>query len=127
MAVAPAYLGNVIRIITETGLRIYRELTPMKKGQVDLKNAVVWIPDSKTSNGVAEVPLTTQAVKRSKTRSRSRETDRISFQASSTNAANPMKGHRGDWSVHERLADGSIVEWSDKPNAAEKASVTKIG
>jgi hypothetical protein len=35
----------------------------MKKEQVDVKNAVVWIPDSKTSNGVAEVPLTEQAVK----------------------------------------------------------------
>jgi len=34
----------VIRIITETGLRVYRELTPLKKEQVDLENAVVWIP-----------------------------------------------------------------------------------
>ena len=30
----------------------------MKKDQVDLGNKVVWIPDSKTPNGVAEVPLT---------------------------------------------------------------------
>jgi integrase len=30
----------------------------MKKDQVDLENAVVWISDSKTPNGVAEVPLT---------------------------------------------------------------------
>jgi integrase len=30
----------------------------MKKDQVDLENATVWIPDSKTPNGVAEVPLT---------------------------------------------------------------------
>jgi len=28
---APAYLRNVIRIITETGLRVYKELAPMKK------------------------------------------------------------------------------------------------
>lgn len=34
----------------------------MKKEQVDLKNGVVWIPDSKTPNGVAEVPLTELAV-----------------------------------------------------------------
>ena len=59
---APEYLRNVIRIITETGLRIYKELTPMKKEQVDLENTVVWIPDSKTPNGVAEVPLTEIAV-----------------------------------------------------------------
>jgi integrase len=55
---APEYLRNVIRIITETGLRIYKELTPMKKDQLDLENRTVWIPDSKTANGVAEVPLT---------------------------------------------------------------------
>src|ERR1041384_3833159 len=55
---APEYLRNIIRIITETGLRVYKELMPMKKEQVDLENALVWIPDSKTPNGVAEVPLT---------------------------------------------------------------------
>ena len=55
---APEYLRNVIQIITETGLRIYKELTPMKKDQLDLENRTVWIPDSKTPNGVAEVPLT---------------------------------------------------------------------
>jgi len=55
---APEYLRNIIRIITETGLRVYKELMPMKKEQVDLENAMVWIPDSKTPNGIAEVPLT---------------------------------------------------------------------
>jgi integrase len=59
---APDCLRNIIRIITETGLRVYKELMPMKKDQVDLENAVVWIPDSKTPNGVAEVPLTELAV-----------------------------------------------------------------
>lgn len=59
---APDYLRNVIQIITETGLRIYKELAPMTKDQLDLDNGVVWIPDSKTPNGVAEVPLTAIAV-----------------------------------------------------------------
>ena len=58
----PQHLRNIIRIITETGLRIYKELTPMRKDQVDLHNAVVWIPDSKTPNGIAEVPLTPLAI-----------------------------------------------------------------
>jgi integrase len=61
-AAAPPYLKHAIQIITETGLRVYRELTPMKKEHLDLLNAVVWIPDSKTENGVAEVPLTELAV-----------------------------------------------------------------
>jgi len=55
---APQYLRNVIRIITETGLRVYKELAPMRKDQVDLANKYVWIPYSKTPNGIAEVPLT---------------------------------------------------------------------
>ena len=59
---APPYLRNVIRIITETGLRVYKELAPMKKDDVDLDHALVWIPDSKTESGVAEVPLTELAV-----------------------------------------------------------------
>jgi integrase len=45
------YLRNVIRIITETGLRVYKELMPIKKEQRDLENAVIWIPDLKTPNG----------------------------------------------------------------------------
>lgn len=57
-AAAPLYLRNVIRIITETGLRVYKELACMRKDQVDLANRVVFIEDSKTPTGVAEVPLT---------------------------------------------------------------------
>jgi integrase len=55
---APDYLRNVVRIITETGLRVYKELLSMRKDQIDLANAVLWIPDSKTPNGIAELPLT---------------------------------------------------------------------
>jgi integrase len=45
-------LRNAVHIITETGLRVYKELTPMRKDQVDIQNAVVWIPDSKAPNGL---------------------------------------------------------------------------
>src|SRR5258707_3479118 len=31
-----AHLRNVVRIITETGLRVYKELMPVTNGQVDL-------------------------------------------------------------------------------------------
>ena len=60
---APIYLRNVIRILTETGLRIYKELAPLRKEDVDLANKLVFIADSKTPTGVAEVPLTDIAVK----------------------------------------------------------------
>lgn len=58
----PEYLRNVVRIITETGLRVYKEPAPMRKDQVDLSNAVVWIPDSRTPKGTAEVPLSPLAL-----------------------------------------------------------------
>ncbi len=42
-------------------------------------------------------------------------------------ASNPGAATEVHWNVHEHLADGSVVEWSEKPDAAEKASVTRIG
>ena len=59
---AMPHLRNAIRIIAETGLRVKKELLPMKKDQIDFLNAVLWIPDSKTPNGVAEIPLTKLAL-----------------------------------------------------------------
>jgi integrase len=34
----------------------------MRKDHVDFVNATVWIPDSKTPNGIAEIPLTPLAI-----------------------------------------------------------------
>lgn len=55
---APSYLKNAIVILVETGLRPYKELLPLRKSQVDLENCVVHIADSKTSNGIGDMPLT---------------------------------------------------------------------
>ena len=60
---APDHLRNAVRLITETGLRVYKELVSMKKEQLDLLNAKVLIADSKTPNGVAELALTELAVR----------------------------------------------------------------
>ena len=57
-ACAPVYLRNIIVIMVEMGLRPYRELIPMRKGQVDLENGIVHLPDSKTVNGIADMPMT---------------------------------------------------------------------
>jgi integrase len=59
---APEYLRNVIQIVTETGPRICKELIPMKKEQLDLENRTVWILNSKTPDGVADVPLSDVAI-----------------------------------------------------------------
>jgi uncharacterized protein YcnI len=42
-------------------------------------------------------------------------------------ATNPPTAGNVSWNVRQHLADGSVVEWSDKPGAKEKASVTAIG
>jgi integrase len=60
--VAPRYLKNVVQIMSEMGLRPYKELMPMRKGQVDLENRLVHIPDSKTPNGEGDMPMTEVAL-----------------------------------------------------------------
>ena len=58
---APDYLRDAIVILVEMGLRPYKELTPIRKEMVDLDNRILHIPDSKTANGVADMPMTEQA------------------------------------------------------------------
>jgi uncharacterized protein YcnI len=41
-------------------------------------------------------------------------------------AKNPDAAKELRWNVREHLADGSVVDWSDKPGAQEKGSVTKM-
>jgi integrase len=55
---APSHLKNVVVIISEMGLRPYKELMPMKKSDVDLENSIVHIPDSKTPSGIGDMPMT---------------------------------------------------------------------
>ena len=97
-AAAPRYLRNAVRIITETGLQIYKELTPMKKDQVDLENKVVWIPDSKMPNGVADVPLTDLTVEALREQMQL-QTKRLSLQKLNRTANEPGKalGQCGRW------------------------------
>ena len=55
---APDYLQDAIVILVEMGLRPYKELTPARKEEVDLGNGILHIPDSKTTSGVADMPMT---------------------------------------------------------------------
>jgi integrase len=59
--VAPGYVRNIVVIISELGLRYKKELLPMKKEQIDLENGLVHIADSKTVNGIGDMPLTPAA------------------------------------------------------------------
>lgn len=55
---APTYLKNLVIMMTETGLRPFKELPPMKKSQIDLENWLVHVPDSKTESGISDMPMT---------------------------------------------------------------------
>lgn len=59
--VAPSYLKHVVVIMSEMGLRPYKELMPMRKEHVDLENHLVHIPDSKTLSGEGDMPMTESA------------------------------------------------------------------
>lgn len=59
--VAPSYLKHIVVIMVEMGLRPYRELLPMLKSKVDLENRLVHISDSKTDNGIGDMPMTEPA------------------------------------------------------------------
>jgi len=81
---APIYLRNVIRIITETGLRIYKELAPLRKEDVDLANKLIFIADSKTP---PELPRSISPIsrwRRSAARLRSLAPDRGCFEVRRT-------------------------------------------
>lgn len=58
---ASRYLKNAVIIPVEMGLRPYKQLMPMEKWQVDLENRVAHVADSKTPNGVADMPMTDPA------------------------------------------------------------------
>ncbi len=58
---APGYLRNIVVILSEMGLRPKKELLPMKKEQIDLENDVIHIADSKTANGIGDMPMTPMA------------------------------------------------------------------
>lgn len=47
----------------------------------------------------------------------------LAFPFNAKNPATPVDVH---WNVREHLADGSVVDWSDRPGAAEKGSMTTI-
>jgi len=59
------HVSNILRLSTKATSACWprpSRNSSRRKDQVDLDNAVVWVPDSKTPNRVAEVPLTPLAV-----------------------------------------------------------------
>src|SRR6185295_17093842 len=77
-------------------LRVHNE-AKVAATSVDLE-----IPDGVTVTEVAKLPAGTFTTK------------------------NPDGAGELRWTMHEHLADGSVVDWSDKPGSTQKGSVTKL-
>ena len=86
---APDHLKNVVVIITEMGLRPYKELMPMKKEQVDLENLVVHIPDSKTPSGIGDMPMTKVAARAFKAQMKASRGSEYLFPTTDPTSAKP--------------------------------------
>jgi len=86
---APDHLRNVIVIITEMGLRPYKELMPMKKLQVDLENLVVHIPDSKSPSGIGDMPMTSLAARALKAQMKANRKSEYLFPTTNPKSAKP--------------------------------------
>jgi len=86
---APPHLRNVVVIISEMGLRPYKELMPMKKAQVDPDNFLVHIPDSKTQSGIGDMPMTRPAWRAFKRQIKETPGSEYLFPAINPNASKP--------------------------------------
>lgn len=91
---APDYLRDAVVILSEMGLRPYKELMPMQKSQVDLQNRVVNIPDSKTVNGVGDMPMTEPAYDAFKRRLEDNPMSEYVFPTPSSQAKKPYISSR---------------------------------
>ena len=102
---APSYLRHAVVIISEMGLRPYKELMPMRKTQVDLGNRLVHIPDSKTPNGEGDMPMTEAAWQAFKERIDETSGSEYLFPSSKCTAKRPyISGLKKIWAATLRRA-----------------------
>jgi len=106
------------------------EVRVHNEGKVAAKSIEVEIPDGVTVTDIAKSAAGTATPKKTGDRITS-ITWQIDVQpnkyvALAFTATNPAAAGDLHWTLHEKLADGTAVDWSDKPGSKEKGSVTKI-
>ena len=106
------------------------EVRVHNEGKVAAKSVEVEIPEGVTVTDIAKSAAGTATPKKTGDRITS-ITWQIDVQpnkyvALAFTATNPAAAGDLHWTLHEKLADGTVVDWSDKPGAKEKGSVTKI-
>ena len=106
------------------------ELRVHNEGKVAATGVDLDVPDGVTVTEIGEAPEGTVTTKKTGDRivtiSWKVDVPPSKYLALPFTAQNPAAAKEVHWNVHEHLANGTMVEWSDKAGAAEKASITKI-
>ena len=115
---------------SKTGATQKYELRVHNEAKVAVTSIDLEVPDGVTVTGVAKPAAGTYTTKTMG--------DRITvvtwqidvppskYVAMPFTAKNPDGVTELHWNMREHLADGSVVDWSDKPGAKEKGSMTKL-
>jgi uncharacterized protein YcnI len=106
------------------------EVRVHNEGKVAATSVEVEIPDGVTVTDIAKSAAGTATPKKTGDRITSIswkiDVQPNKYVALAFTATNPATASDLHWTLHEKLADGSTVDWSDKPGSKEKGSVTKI-
>jgi uncharacterized protein YcnI len=132
IAMAASLSAHVIVSPTQSksGATQKYEVRVHNESKVAATSVEVEIPDGVTVVDVAKSPNGTATTKKTGDRVTS-ITWKIDVQPSKYvalpfTAKNPDSATDLHWTLHEHLADGSTIDWSDKPGSKEKGSVTKL-
>ncbi|HMD35938.1 MAG TPA: DUF1775 domain-containing protein [Vicinamibacterales bacterium] len=106
------------------------EVRVHNEGKVAATSIEVEIPEGVTVTDIAKSPAGTATPKKTGDRVTSitwtidvQPNKYVALPFTAKNPGTPSDLH---WTLHEKLADGSVVDWSDKPGSKEKGAVTKI-
>jgi uncharacterized protein YcnI len=106
------------------------ELRVHNEAKVAATSVDLDVPDGVTVTEVAKVPAGTFTTKmtgdRITTITWQIDVQPMKYVALPFTARNPEGAAELHWTMHEHLADGSTVDWSDKPGSKEKGSVTRL-
>ena len=106
------------------------ELRVHNEGKVAATSIALEIPDGVTVTEVAKLPAgtytTTMMGNRITVITWQIDVQPTKYTALPFTAKNPDDAAELRWTMHEHLADGSVVDWSDKPGSKQKGSVTKL-
>ena len=115
---------------SKTGATQKYELRVHNEAKVAATSVELEIPDGVTVTDIAKSASGTSTTKKSGDRITSItwqvDVQPTKYIALPFTAKNPEGARDLHWTAHEHLADGSIVDWSDKPGSKEKGSVTKL-